>query len=128
MNLSKTGGEGVTLTSLTLPAGSWVVSAEATLVNFGPSDFARCQIYANGKQIASGATMVGNPNLSGAEGAAALVAGRGLIGAFEISTTVPAELRCLHDHNTPSGEGPRYVDAGAVLLAHKSASLSSTTN
>lgn len=31
MNLSMTGGEGVTLRSLTLPAGSWVVSAEATL-------------------------------------------------------------------------------------------------
>jgi len=128
MNLSTTGGGEVTITSLSLSPGSWVVSAEATLVNFGPSDFTRCQITANGSQIASGTTMVGNPGLGGAEGAAALVAGRGLIGAFETSTTVPVELRCLHDHNTPSGAPYVYVDAGAVLWAHKSASLSVTTN
>jgi hypothetical protein len=122
INLSTSGGTPVTITSIQVPAGIWVVSGEATLVNFGPSDYFRCVIKENGVQIASGATMVGNMNLPGNQGPGTYVAGRGLIGGFKASgTSTSVELACQHDHNTPTGEGPGYVDAGAVLYLHKGA-------
>ena len=119
-NLSTTGGAPVTITQMTLPSGAWVVSAEATLVNFGPSDYVRCKIEENGTQVAAGTSMVGNVNLTGNQGPGSYVAGRGLIGAFKTSSPVPVALVCEHDHSTPAGEGPPYVDGGAVLWAHKS--------
>jgi hypothetical protein len=122
LNLSTTGGTPVTITSMTLPSGAWVVSADPTVVNFGPSDYFRCLITENGVQVAGGATMVGNPNLPGNQGPGVYVAGRPLIGGFKTSTSVTLALVCAHDHNTPSGEPPPYVDRGAVLLAHRSAS------
>ena len=119
--LSRTGGEAVTVVSIWLPAGAWVLSSEATLVNFGPGDFARCVIIAGGTQIASGATFVGG------DAGAALVADRGLLGSVLRSTGFRASLRCLHDSPTPAGLGAPYVDPGAVLWAHKSPALRGTT-
>jgi hypothetical protein len=127
VNLSKVGGTPVVIASLSLPKGSWVVSSEETLVNFGPSDYTRCRIDANGSQIASGTTMVGNSALSGGQGPGTYVAGRGLVGSFVGTASETVTLECSHDHNTPSSEGPGYVDPGAVLWAHKSTNLSGTT-
>jgi hypothetical protein len=123
--LSQSGGVPVTVTSLSLPAGSWVFSSEATLVSWSPSDYARCQITAGGNQIASGTTMVGDPNASGAHGASTFVAGRGLIGSFRSSTPFDASLRCWHDADM---DAPPYIDPGAVLLAHNSTHLYGTTH
>jgi hypothetical protein len=127
-NLSTSGGQPVTLTSLSLPAGSWVLSSETTLVNFGPSDYTRCQILAGGNQIASGTTMVGDPGIPGSQGPAAYVAGRGLIGSVHTKTVVTASLVCWHDSPTPVGQPAPYADVGAVLWAHKAPVLSGTTN
>jgi hypothetical protein len=124
-NLSTTGGVHVTLVTLTLPAGSWVVSSQTTIVNFGPSDYFRCQITAGGVEIGSGTTMVGDPNLFGAQGPGVYVAGRGLIGWVTTKSSLSVSLNCWHDNDTPDGYGPPYVDGGAVLWAHKSRQLSS---
>ncbi len=128
-NLSTVGGQETTVISMTLPAGSWVITSEDTLVNFGPSDYFRCAIQAPGTtQIASGSSMVGDPNLSGAQGPGVYVAGRGLVGSLKSTSSFTASLVCSHDNNTPSGNGPPYVDAGAVMWAHVSQGLSGTTH
>ena len=59
VNLSATGGRGNGLDRFP-PPGSWVLSAETTLVNFGPATYTRCQIFAGGAQIASGAVTIGD--------------------------------------------------------------------
>lgn len=127
-DLSHTGGQKVTIISFRLPAGAWVISSQATLVNFGPSDFTRCQIRAAGAQIASGTTMVGDPTLPGAQGPAAIVVGRGLLGSVRSSSRFTVSLRCWHDTSTPAGQPAAYVDPGAVIWARKSPSLSGTTS
>jgi len=128
VDLSATGGQKVTILSFTLPAGSWILSAEATLVNFGPATYARCQITADGTQIASGTTTVGDPSLPGANAEATTVAGRGLLGSVKSSTSFSAALKCWHDESTPAGEAVPYVDPGAVVWAHKSPNLDGTTS
>jgi hypothetical protein len=122
--LSPTGGVPVTVTSLSLPAGAWVLSSEATLVSWSLSDYTRCQIVVGTTQIASGTTMVGDPAASGSQGASTFVADRGLMGVVRRTAPFTASLRCQHDHDVAS---PPFVDAGAVLVAHKSDSLYGTT-
>jgi hypothetical protein len=39
---SPAGGVRVTVESVTLPAGQWVLSSKESIVNFGPSDYVRC--------------------------------------------------------------------------------------
>jgi hypothetical protein len=128
MNLSTVGGQDTTILSMTLPAGSWVISSEDTLVNFGPSDYTRCQIVAAGKQVASGSTMVGDPSQTGAEGPASFVAGRGLVGSVKSTSSFSVSLDCSHDHDTPGSNAPPYVDSGAVIWAHLGPRLSGTTH
>jgi|SRR4051794_33493751 Flp pilus assembly protein CpaB len=123
--LSQSGGTPVTVTSLSLPAGSWVLSSQLSLVSWSPSDYARCQIVAGSNQIASGTTMIGDPDAPGAHGASTFVAGRGLIGAVRSTTPFVASLRCSHDSAMTA---PPYVDPGATLLAHKSGSLYGSTH
>jgi hypothetical protein len=123
-SLSTTGGAETTIISVILPAGSWVISATVTLVNFGPSDYTRCQIVAGTTQIGAATTMVGNPTLTGAQGSAPFVATLSTMGAFKtsaVATTV--NVNCSHDHSTPPPNGPGYVDPLATLHAQKSASL-----
>jgi hypothetical protein len=130
VDLSATGGQKVRVLSFTLPAGSWVLSAEASLVNFGPATFARCQITADGVQIASGTVTIGDPTLPGAnpEAGRTTVAGRGLIGSVTSGTSFSAALKCWHDESTPAGQAVPYVDPGAVMWAHKSPNLDGTTS
>jgi hypothetical protein len=122
--LGMSGGTHVTVASLALPAGAWVLSSEASIVNFGPSDYTRCRIVASGVQIASGTTLVGDPSQPGANGAGALVAARGLVGSVVHSTPFTAALDCSHD----SSNSNPYVDPGAVLWAHAAPVLSSITH
>lgn len=128
MNLSTTGKKSVVVDQMSLPAGSWVLSSEATVVNFGPSDYVRCEVYAGGHQIASGATMVGNGALTGGRGPGAYLAGRGLLGSVTSNGPFIAVLYCSHDNSTPSGQPAPYVDAGAVLWAHAAGTLDGVTH
>lgn len=123
--LSPSGGVNVVVVSLALPAGSWVLSAEAALVNFGPSDYTRCAMFKGSNQIAQTGTttMVGNADLPGNWGPGVYVANIADIGKISGTTGFTVSLRCSHDHDTPSGNGPGYVDPGATIWAHKSTSL-----
>ena len=118
-DLSGYGMTNVTVISMFVPAGSWVVSAKGDFVNFGPSDYTRCTILANNDQISGGITaMVGNPNLPDAWGPGAYVQAFSDIGTVTSAIAINLTLQCSHDHYTPSGYALPYVDAGVTLWAH----------
>jgi len=58
-NLSDT-GEPVAILSVTIPAGTWVVTAKANPVSFGAADYVRCRIMVGASQKDAGATLLGN--------------------------------------------------------------------
>ena len=60
-SLGATRGVPTTIASLNLPPGAFVLHASSDLVNFGPSDYTRCQIFVAGTQVAAVSTLVGNP-------------------------------------------------------------------
>jgi hypothetical protein len=122
VHLSATGGILTTIATLNLPPGAFVLHASGDLVNFGPSDYTRCQIFAAGTQIAAVASFVGDPSLSGARGPASRISPFALTGGAvnPTTSTVLAALRCSHDVSL--GATP-YVDADASLSAHKTSGL-----
>ncbi|MBH1938120.1 hypothetical protein I5Q34_28305 [Streptomyces sp. AV19] len=113
--LSATGGAPTTVISETVPAGSWVLSSNATLVSWEPSDYTRCTLYA-GETVVGGATsMIGNAATGAGSGVyAATVAAQG---AFSGTGPTTVSLRCGHD--TTRARAP-YVDPGATLWLHRS--------
>lgn len=128
-NISTTGGVWTPILTMQLPTSTshtqWVLSASGDIVNFGPSDYTRCQIVVNGIQIAAESTIVGDPNQSGAEGPAPFVSPFSLTGGADAPKSGGiVHLNCEHDHS--NGAGP-YVDAGVALLAHQTTSLSLAT-
>lgn len=54
--LSDAGGTLNTVESVTLAKGWWTVTSNTTAVNFGPGDFIRCHLDANGTAIDGGET------------------------------------------------------------------------
>jgi len=103
-------GKYYTVIAVTLPAGSWVLTADATANDFGSGDIVTCRIYRGATVIASASTIVSASNG---------LAGLDPIGAYRSSVAESVSLRCahegLHDNIT--------IDAGAVLWAHRSSSL-----
>jgi hypothetical protein len=125
-NLSTTGGVPVTIATLNLPPGAYVLHASGDLVNFGASDYTRCQIMVAGTQAAAVTTLVGNPAASGNQGPAGYLSPFALVGGAVNTTTSPVQaiLRCSHDHT--NGATP-YVDSSASLWAHKTTGLKLAT-
>ena len=123
-SLSTTGGVKTTIMSIFLPQGKYVLSAAGDLVNFGPSDYARCAIFVNNVDIsASGgtATLVGNPNLLHNQGPASLLSTVAVAGGTTVAAAgETATLQCAHDHT--NGSQP-YFDSGGSMWAHKTNSL-----
>ena len=119
--LSKTGGAAVTIASVTLPQGSWVLTLHASLVNFGPSDYTRCSLYTSSTNIGGATATVGNPVGTGSMGPAAYVSTISFATAIRTSSNAAISIRCYHD--STNGSAP-YVDGGASLVAHRSPSLS----
>jgi hypothetical protein len=120
-HLGATGGVPTTIITLNLPPGAFVLHASGDLVNFGPSDFTRCQIFVAGSQVAAVSALVGSPTAAGNQGPAGLLSPFALTsGAVNATTsTVQAVLSCEHDH---TGATP-YVDSSASLWAHKTGGL-----
>ena len=106
-------GKYYTVLSVTLPKGSWVITANATASNFGMGDSVTCRIYRGSAVVASVETIVSASNG---------LAGLNPIASFGSSTSQSVSLRCshegLHDGIT--------IDAGAVLWAHRSSSLNAS--
>jgi hypothetical protein len=119
VSLSPEGGVPTTVIAQSLPAGSWVLSSNATLVSWGPSDYTRCGLYAGDTPLGGATTMVGDPTSPGGSGASVFVATLSVHGAFTSATDKKITLRCLHDSNRPP-TGTAYVDPGATVWAHKS--------
>jgi hypothetical protein len=113
-NLPVAGATNTTVISVVLPSGSWVVTANATVVHFGSNDYVRCGIYRDGTLLNVATTMIG--------AGAGVVGGINPIASFKSGGPHTVSLRCSHD----TSAGGLYVDPGAVLWAHRSASLNRT--
>ena len=90
--------------------------ASGDLVNYGPSDYTRCQIWVSTTPIAGVSTLVGEPSQPGAIGPAGLLSPFALVGGTSNATRVSAALCCEHDDS--NGAYP-YVDGAASMWAHK---------
>jgi hypothetical protein len=104
----------VTVLSVSLPAGSWVVTANATILDYSGQDEVRCGIYRGSTPLDTAFVSAGD-----IAGPAASV---GAIGSFKSSATTTVSLRCAHGLDTAHP----VVDVGAVLWAHRSSNLSRT--
>jgi hypothetical protein len=111
INLSSDGSP-VTIKQVSIPAGTWVVTAKANPVNFGPADYVRCRLVVGGVQRDAAATLVGNaaPGPTGETGPS--VAEIMLQTAITTTASKTFKLDCLHDF--PSAG--MYVDPGASLM------------
>ncbi len=106
VKLSASGSVPTTVLTLAVPAGSWIVTAKADVVNFGAADYERCGIKA-GSTVLDGSTSTTEPTspVVNIESQAAVT----------LSGTTAITLYCQHDGST-SGE---YVDPHAALIAQK---------
>ena len=110
IDLKLAGGKNhrTTVLSVALPAGSWVLSADPTAVDFHARDVARCGLYANGIELNEHSTQLGR------------IASVPVASAFKARSTFTATLQCWHD-TTLTAE--IYIDHGVSLWAHKANSL-----
>ena len=108
--LSDTGAP-VTILSMTIPAGKWVVNAKVNPVNFGAADYVRCRIIAGITQKDAGATLLGNaaPGPTGEMGPS--VAQIALQAVVTTTSSKVFKVDCQHDFPTPG----IYVDPGAKI-------------
>jgi hypothetical protein len=128
-NLSPSGGAYTSILTVRLPGSSegtqYVFAAQGDLVNFGASDYTRCQIVVNGTQIAAVSTMVGSPSASGNRGPASYLSPFSLTGGAKVPASgSTATLRCWHD--TTNGATP-YVDSNTSIWAHEAGFLTTGT-
>ena len=105
----------MTIRQVTIPAGTWVVTAKANPVNFGAADYVRCRIVVGGVQRDAAATLIGNaaPGPTGETGPS--VAAIALQAALQTTASKVFKLDCLHDSPTPG----MYVDPGASIMIVK---------
>src|SRR5688572_17421139 len=105
-------GSPVTIRQVTIPAGTWIVTAKANPVNFGPADYVRCRIMVGTSQRDAAATLVGNaaPAPTGEMGPA--VAEIVLQTAITTTSSETFKLDCLHDFPYAG----IYVDPGASIM------------
>jgi hypothetical protein len=106
---------------IALPAGRWVLHADLSVYNKGPSDFVGCVIGDTGTpNLNAHRAVVGDPTLRGNVGPAPLMAVISETAAVTVRAPTRVFVRCEHD--TARGAAP-YIDAGADLWAHQSAYL-----
>ena len=105
--------------AMTLPPGNWVLRAEESVYNKGPSDFVGCMIGdADTASLNSHRAIVGDPTIHGNVGPAPLMTVISETAAVSLKVPTRVFVRCEHD--TARGASP-YIDPGADLWAHQSA-------
>jgi hypothetical protein len=110
-NINVAANTPTTIVSVTLPAGAWVITADATTASpAGEGNILRCGVYRGTTRLD-----VSSRNTSPFVGALSATA------ALKTTSAFVASLKCSQD-DAVSGS-PNYVDAGATLWAHKAASL-----
>lgn len=107
-NLTSQPGTPQTVLSLTVPAGTWVITAKANPVNFAQPDFARCELIVGSTQHDGGATFIGGSP-------SAAVAEIVLQTVVTTTTSKVVELQCQHDYNTAG----IYLDPLASIVVVK---------
>lgn len=119
-NLSAAGGVETTIATMSLPAGSWVLTARASLVNFGPSDFGRCSIFRGPTALGGATAVIGDVNQAGSWPGTTVATLSMISSTVTTAAATTISLRCGHDTTLP---GIPYVDASASLAAHRSTAL-----
>ena len=121
INISTAGAVETPIMTLRLPAGKWVLHADQTMVNFGPSDYAGCEIgdTANSDLNAHN-NIVGDPNATGAQGPAPFVDTLSETAAVSLSAPTTVTITCSHQNT--NGATP-YINSNADLWAHRSSNL-----
>ena len=104
--LSDTGGVRTTVETLTLAKGSWTISSNITVVDFGSGDFVRCLLDEAGTVLDGGATTY----------VANTVADLANSSTVKAAAPFTVTLDCSHDANATSSN-QFYIDPGATLLA-----------
>lgn len=121
ITISTTGGVATPIMTLKLPAGKWVLHADQTMVNFGPSDYSGCTIAdTSSSDLNAHGTMVGDPNAAGAEGPASFMATLSETAAVSLSAPATVTITCSHQDS--NGATP-YINSNADLWAHRSSNL-----
>ena len=106
---------------ITLPPGRWVLHADLSVYNKGPSDFVGCVIGdTDTANLNAHRTVVGDPALAGNVGPGTLMTVISATAAVTVATSTQVFVKCEHD--TARGAAP-YIDAGADLWAHQTAYL-----
>ena len=111
INLSNDGSP-VTIKQVAIPAGTWVVTAKANPVNFGPADYVRCRLLVGSTQRDAAATLVGNaaPAPTGEMGPSVAE----IVLQTAITTTSPKTFKLDCQHDFPYAGA--YVDPGASIM------------
>jgi hypothetical protein len=104
--LSDSGGVETQVLSVNVPAGTWVVTTQANLVNFGAVDIARCRIWVNGSPLSFSSTMLGGGNNFPAVASVTNTA------VISLPAKQAIALKCGHDANVPG----QRIDSGAQLV------------
>ena len=102
--------------SVALGQGSWTVTSNATAINFGPGDYVRCQLDANGQLMDGGATTY----------LADRIAGLVNVGTWKSTAAFTVALVCDHD-SAASYAGQFYFDPGVTLTAVRGGPITSPT-
>jgi collagen triple helix repeat protein len=99
----------VTVITMNLPAGTYLIEAKTVAVNFNAQqDYVRCLIYANTTVLDGSTTRTGNSG-GGASNGSVLY----MVGTFQSSVPFAATLRCHHDSAFASS--PPYVEGSRIL-------------
>lgn len=104
--LSDIGGVETTVLQVSVPAGSWVVSAKASFVNWTNKDYDRCSLMVGTTPIDGVATMTGE--LDGLPAVASVTN----LATVITSVRSTFKLNCWHDFNVPN----QLIDPWARLV------------
>jgi hypothetical protein len=117
VDISTTGAVETPILSIKVPAGGWVISGDATLVNFGPSDYAGCTLRDDASpDLNAHGVMVGDPSQPGNSGPAGFMGSVSLTAAVDLTTSSTITMTCSHQDS--NGSTP-YVNSNADLWVHK---------
>lgn len=116
-NVSLTGGVPVSVITLTLPPGHWLVLGSTNIISFSAAaDLFRCGFTVNGapgdlvKAISAGASTGQGTDVSVSE-------------VVDRPTPTSVVLSCSHDANLPAGEIPRFERSKVIAIPADSIDL-----
>ena len=106
LSLPAAGGQRVNIVNMTVPAGEWIATAKASVINWGTADYVRCVLTSGGTIVDGATTMTGEA--SGRPAAAEIVTHAKL----SLNAPMNVALECSHDQNVDG----QKVDPGATLI------------